>query len=146
MSTALKGELSKLAKLSCIESGLPPILRAAPAIAIAAGAAIATATAGRNVVEERLLGSDNAIALANPSSRAVPAVSRGMHGSGVGMQVMYTTCLAPGTRVARCTHSLENLSLVGKMDAVRLSGSGAVIPSVLDKRAHLPLWRSRAVP
>ncbi|KAI0522077.1 hypothetical protein F5B22DRAFT_592720 [Xylaria bambusicola] len=64
---ALKTELTKLAKLSNIEAGLPLIIRGLPAIAIVAGAAIARASGDTNHIEERLLGPDETILLNMPS-------------------------------------------------------------------------------
>ena len=56
--TSLKSEVAKLAKLTNIQNGLPPTLRAVPALAIFAGEIISKAVGGANVVEERMLGVD----------------------------------------------------------------------------------------
>ena len=71
---SLKTELSKLAKLSNIQGGLPPILRGAPVLAILAGGAIAKFTKGRNTLEERLLGPDETFFLPE-SDRKPPMVT-----------------------------------------------------------------------
>lgn len=62
-SSLLKAQLSKMAKLSNMQAGLPSVLRGAPVIAMAAGHVLAKATNGRNVVEERLLGAEDTILL-----------------------------------------------------------------------------------
>lgn len=64
---SLASELLKTARLGNIQSGLPPILKAAPAIALFGGALVAKATGRANVVEERMLGSaEGVISLGDP--------------------------------------------------------------------------------
>ncbi|KAI0546185.1 hypothetical protein F4679DRAFT_558748 [Xylaria curta] len=64
---ALKTELSKLAKKSNIQAGLPFILRGLPVAAIVAGEAIAKVSGGSNRIEERMLGFDETVLLNMPS-------------------------------------------------------------------------------
>lgn len=67
--STLKTEISKLAKRSNIQNGLPPSMRGLPVLAIMAGGAIAKATnSNSNAVEDRMLGNDEAVLLAGPSS------------------------------------------------------------------------------
>lgn len=75
-STSLKSEVSKSAKLSNIQGGLPPLMRGLPVLAILAGEAVAKATEGRNVVEERMLGADDAIQLAAPRQQSNDTTTR----------------------------------------------------------------------
>ncbi|KAI1749088.1 hypothetical protein F4782DRAFT_316428 [Xylaria castorea] len=63
----LKTELSKLAKKSNIQAGLPFVLRGLPVAAILAGEAIAKVSSGSNRIEERLLGFDETVLLDMPS-------------------------------------------------------------------------------
>ncbi|KAI1733763.1 hypothetical protein F4680DRAFT_379366 [Xylaria scruposa] len=65
--STLKSELSKLAKKSNIQAGLPFILRGLPVAAIVAGEAIAKVSGGSNRVEERMLGFDETVLLSMPS-------------------------------------------------------------------------------
>jgi hypothetical protein len=62
----LATELSKIAKLSNVQSALPSILRPAPTIAIMAGGAIARGTGGNNLIEEWIQGKDEALCLGAP--------------------------------------------------------------------------------
>lgn len=61
-SASLKTEVSKLARLSNVQGGLPPIMRGLPALAILAGEAAARTTGG-NKVEELILGTGESILL-----------------------------------------------------------------------------------
>ncbi|KAI0453501.1 hypothetical protein F5B21DRAFT_279214 [Xylaria acuta] len=70
--TSLKTELSKLAKKSNIQAGLPFILRGLPVAAILAGEAIAKVSGGSNRVEERMLGFDETVLLNMPTQ--IPSV------------------------------------------------------------------------
>lgn len=92
-STSLKAEISKAAKLSNIQGGLPPIMRGLPVMAVLAGEAIAKATDGRNIIEERILGADEAVFLSSPppqSSVSVPPVNHSWARPGV--QLMCQSC------------------------------------------------------
>lgn len=63
----LRTELSRLARLRHLQGALPPVLRGAPALALAAGALAARLVgAARNPVEDRLLGPVGTIELAPP--------------------------------------------------------------------------------
>ncbi|KAI0439740.1 hypothetical protein F4803DRAFT_530058 [Xylaria telfairii] len=62
----LKIELSKLAKMSNIQAGLPSVLRILPVAAVIAGGAIAQVSGGSNRIEERMLGFDETILLSMP--------------------------------------------------------------------------------
>ncbi|KAJ3537887.1 hypothetical protein NM208_g6143 [Fusarium decemcellulare] len=73
-SSLFKNEVSKLAKLSNVQGGLPPIMRGLPVLAIMAGEVVAKATDGRNVIEERILGADEVVALASPKQVTKPSV------------------------------------------------------------------------
>jgi hypothetical protein len=70
---SLKSEVSKLAKLTNIQNGLPPTLRAVPLLAIFAGNIISRAVGGANVIEERMLGADeNETSLLKAPSAELP--------------------------------------------------------------------------
>ena len=73
---SLTAQLSKIAKLSNIQNGLPLILRGAPVVAIAAGEVLAKATNGRNAAEERILGPEEAILLGPANSSVQAKASR----------------------------------------------------------------------
>lgn len=66
---SLKTELSKAAKLSKVQSCLPPILMMAPVVAIAVGEAIAKQTNGQNLVEDRILGQNELFQLHGPEKQ-----------------------------------------------------------------------------
>lgn len=66
-NSCLKTEVSKLAKLSNVQGGLPPLMRGLPVLAILAGEAVAKATDGRNPIEERMLGTDEVVSLQGPT-------------------------------------------------------------------------------
>lgn len=65
-SPSLQTELSKLAKLSNVQGGLPPLMRGLPALAILAGEVVAKATNGQNIIEERIIGADEVFTLQAP--------------------------------------------------------------------------------
>ncbi|CAG7555900.1 unnamed protein product [Fusarium equiseti] len=89
---ALKAEVSKLARLSNVQGGLPPLMRGLPVIALMAGEAISRATNGQNLVEERLLGADEAVVLQAPST-AIAATTVSVEGPGrPGVSMMCQTC------------------------------------------------------
>lgn len=67
---SLKTELSKLARMSNIQAGLPITLRILPVAAVLAGGAIAKVSGGSNHVEERMLGFDETILLSVPDQNA----------------------------------------------------------------------------
>ncbi|KAK0384554.1 hypothetical protein NLU13_8640 [Sarocladium strictum] len=65
---SLTSGLLKTARLRTMQNGLPPILKAAPAVALVAGSVVASATGGRNVAEERMLGlTEGVILLGGPT-------------------------------------------------------------------------------
>lgn len=59
----LQVELTRMAKLSAMESGLPILIRGAPVAALFAGQILARATDGRNRIEEKLFGGENVVML-----------------------------------------------------------------------------------
>ena len=66
---SLRAEVSKLARLSHVQNGLPPAMRSLPIVAIALGEAISRATkSSSNLIEERMLGKvdDEAFLLGYP--------------------------------------------------------------------------------
>jgi hypothetical protein len=75
-SQTLKAQLRLVAKLGNVQSGLPPILRPLPAIAILTGTAISKLTGGDNVIENRILGpdEDETMQLAAPKAEPGQAV------------------------------------------------------------------------
>jgi hypothetical protein len=104
---SLTAQLSKIAKLSNVQNGLPLLLRGAPVVAIAAGQLLAKATNGRNAVEERLLGTEDTILLgaiessaqAKASKDLVPLMGR------EGIKQMCTVC----QRRVRSTEEITGL-------------------------------------
>jgi hypothetical protein len=65
-SQALRTEVSKLARLSNIQGGLPPLMRGLPVLAIMTGEAIAKTTNTANMIEERMLGANEVFILQSP--------------------------------------------------------------------------------
>jgi hypothetical protein len=63
----LRNELSKIAKISNIQAGLPILIRSLPVVAIMAGGVLSKATGSPNLVEERMLGIDETFLLNTPS-------------------------------------------------------------------------------
>ncbi|KAJ4122713.1 hypothetical protein NW768_010153 [Fusarium equiseti] len=91
-SQALKAEVSKLARLSNVQGGLPPLMRGLPVIALMAGEAISKATNGQNLIEERILGTDEAVVLqAPPTATITTGVAAGELGR-PGVSMMCQTC------------------------------------------------------
>ncbi|KAJ4022593.1 hypothetical protein NW752_000201 [Fusarium irregulare] len=91
-SQALKAEVSKLARLSNVQGGLPPLIRGLPVIALMAGEAISKATNSLNSIEERLLGADEAVVLQPPSTAIITTgVVPGGHGR-PGVSMMCQAC------------------------------------------------------
>jgi hypothetical protein len=73
-------EVARLARLSNVQNGLPPSMRALPVAAIVAGGVIAKLTGISNGIEERMLGTSDMIALDKPvetdsESRSKPSTS-----------------------------------------------------------------------
>ncbi|GFF89040.1 hypothetical protein IFM47457_08016 [Aspergillus lentulus] len=66
-SIDLTAEISKLAKASRVQSGLPGSMRALPAIAIFAGTALSRTTGTSNVVEKWMLGDEEVPLLGSPT-------------------------------------------------------------------------------
>ena len=64
--SSLKSEVSKLAKLSNLQGGLPPLMRGLPVLAILAGGVISKATNGSNIIEYQMLGADETVLLSSP--------------------------------------------------------------------------------
>ena len=90
--SSLKTEVSKLARLSNVQNGLPFILRGAPVIAILAGDAIAKATNGRNAIEERILGPEKAIELDPPRRQTRETVMLTYQWGSRGAEMMCVRC------------------------------------------------------
>jgi hypothetical protein len=96
---SLISELTRAARLGSLQAGLPPILKAAPVAALFAGDAFARATGSRNLVEEKLLGTQEGnIALAGPSPRSgVKSQTSVVNENGwTGVRSMCTRCLQQG--------------------------------------------------
>lgn len=96
-STTLKTEVSKLAKLSNVQGGLPPIMRGLPVLAILAGEAAAKAT-GSNKVEELMLGADEAILLGDPPKKAPASTMTNADVARPGVKMMCQICAESGTK------------------------------------------------
>lgn len=78
---SLRAEVSKLARLSHVQNGLPPAMRALPLVAIALGEAISRATKNpTNLIEERMLGPDETFQLGGPSVERTVTVGGTAHG------------------------------------------------------------------
>nr|ANF07026.1 hypothetical protein FVEG_15199 [Fusarium verticillioides] len=89
-SQALRTEVFKLARLSNIQGGLPPLMRGLPALAIMAGEAIAKTTNTTNMIEERILGADEVFILQSPQD---PTRGTAMNDIGrPGVSLMCQTC------------------------------------------------------
>jgi hypothetical protein len=84
-SQSLRTEVSKLAKLSNIQGGLPPLMRGLPVLAIMAGEAIAKATDSQNMIEERMLGVDEVFVLQSPQVTTQVSVVKEIGRPGVNM-------------------------------------------------------------
>ncbi|KAL2807750.1 hypothetical protein BJX63DRAFT_60890 [Aspergillus granulosus] len=65
--SSLTNEVARLARLSNLQNGIPPAMRALPVAAILAGGVISRITGMSNGIEERLLGTPNTITLDNPA-------------------------------------------------------------------------------
>ncbi|OJJ05839.1 hypothetical protein ASPVEDRAFT_870387 [Aspergillus versicolor CBS 583.65] len=65
LSTLAK-EAAKLVKLSSLQNGLPGSMRAIPVGAIVAGCVIARVAGTSNILEKRMIGADEMIALDKP--------------------------------------------------------------------------------
>lgn len=87
----LKGELSKLARLTNVQSGLPPILKVAPVIAIAVAQRLPKTADGRNLIEDRLLGTSEAIFLSSPVTTE-SRIKINHSGTRAGVQSMCNLC------------------------------------------------------
>lgn len=72
---SLQAELTKMAKLSVMESGLPILIRGAPVAAILAGESLAKTTGGRNRIEGKLLGDDNVVMQGGPQAQSSTGVA-----------------------------------------------------------------------
>ncbi|RHZ50896.1 hypothetical protein CDV55_102003 [Aspergillus turcosus] len=66
-SIDLTAEISKLAKASRLQNGLPGSMRALPGIALFAGTALSKTTGASNVVEKWMLGEEEVPLLGSPS-------------------------------------------------------------------------------
>jgi hypothetical protein len=90
---SLKGELSKIARLSNVQGGLPPIMRGLPVLAILAGEVVSKATNGHNVVERRVLGVDETFLLGVPITEAsATATEMKREGPRGGVKAMCRRC------------------------------------------------------
>jgi hypothetical protein len=89
-SQALRTEVSKLARLSNIQGGLPPLMRGLPVLAIMAGEAIAKTTNTTNMIEERMLGADEVFVLQSPQETVRNTTMNGIGRPGVSL--MCQTC------------------------------------------------------
>ncbi|CAJ0538960.1 Ff.00g068120.m01.CDS01 [Fusarium sp. VM40] len=93
-SQSLRTEVSKLARLSNIQGGLPPLMRGLPVLAIMAGGALAKATDGQTMVEERMLGADEVFELQSPQITTQVSVVKEIGRPGVNMM-----CRACGQKI-----------------------------------------------
>lgn len=66
-SIDLTAEISKFAKASRLQNGLPGSMRALPAIALFAGTALSKTTGSFNIVEEWMLGDEEVPLLGSPT-------------------------------------------------------------------------------
>ncbi|CVK92199.1 uncharacterized protein FMAN_07145 [Fusarium mangiferae] len=89
-SQALRTEVSKLARLSNIQGGLPPLMRGLPVLAIMAGEAIAKTANTTNMIEERMLGADEVFILQSPQKSTGNKDVKGYGRPGVSL--MCQTC------------------------------------------------------
>jgi len=118
-SVYLKSEISKLAKLGNIQGGIPPVMRGLPVLAIMAGEAVAQATHGRNFIEERMLGADEAILLGAPPKQ-LPLTTRG-------------DAARPGVRMM-CQRCTEGRTKPGGIEALIHGCSSHIYnPSVMER-------------
>lgn len=93
LSSSLKSEVSKLARLSNVQAGLPPLMRGLPVLAILAGEAISKATGSPNAIEARMLGADETFMLGGPSEKApIMVVGGGEECVRQGVRMMCGTC------------------------------------------------------
>ena len=92
MMSSLKNELSRLARLSSVQSALPLIAKPLPIAAIAVGAVVAKTTGGINHIEERILGPGETISLERPQIKIRVAKSWGA-------QEMCVLCRLGGAKV-----------------------------------------------
>lgn len=93
-SEILKTEVSKLARLSNVQGGLPPIMRGLPVLAILVGEAAAKTT-GKNNVEELILGTDESILLGDAPKQ--PPMWSG-DAARPGVKMMCRTCAEGHTK------------------------------------------------
>jgi hypothetical protein len=77
-------EVARLARLSNVQNGLPPSMRALPVAAIVAGGVITKLTGMSNGIEERLLGPSDTIALDKPVQIDPKSSSRPHAGASAG--------------------------------------------------------------
>ncbi|EWG40958.1 hypothetical protein FVEG_15199 [Fusarium verticillioides 7600] len=110
-SRALRTEVSKLARLSNIQGGLPPLMRGLPVLAIMAGEAIAKTTNTTNMIEERMLGADEVFILKSPQESTRSTVLKDIGRPGV--KLMCQTC----------GQKLDKIERVGVFDILRGHGS-----------------------
>ncbi|KAI0467990.1 hypothetical protein F4859DRAFT_492321 [Xylaria cf. heliscus] len=89
--TGLKTELSKLAKVSNIQAGLPFILRGLPVAAILVGEAIAKHSGGPNRVEQ-LLGFDETLLNMPSQNRSVGTTENKRECAQQGVMMMCARC------------------------------------------------------
>lgn len=123
---SLRAEVSKLARLSHVQNGLPPAMRALPLVALALGEAISKATkSSTNVVEELMLGPDETFLLKYPPGSDTPRTTgvttqshqpaRAQEGRD-GVTMMCVRCAKQGG-VAR--EGIEALQRVDELTAVK---------------------------
>ena len=127
-SLSLAAEVAKLAKLSHIQNGLPGALRCLPVAAVLAGEAVSQFTMGRNLVEERLMGPDEASLLKAPDIPGpVGTVQTRRQGESVreGILMMCGRCWSHRGRTSNATkeNSQMGLRLGFAPDRLRLRGS-----------------------
>ncbi|KAL2843015.1 hypothetical protein BJX68DRAFT_157622 [Aspergillus pseudodeflectus] len=77
-------EVARLARLSNVQNGLPPSMRALPVAAIVAGGVITKLTGMSSGIEERLLGPSDTIALDKPVQTDPKSSSKPQAGANAG--------------------------------------------------------------
>ncbi|GIC94873.1 uncharacterized protein Aud_002203 [Aspergillus udagawae] len=82
----LTAEISKLAKASRLQNGLPGSMRALPAVALFAGTALSKTTGASNMVEKWMLGDEEVPLLGSPTLGTPDKKVEGQTGDGQGSQ------------------------------------------------------------
>ena len=137
LPASLRAEVSKLARLTHVQNGLPPAMRGLPLVAIAVGEAISRATkSSSNLIEERILGKseDEVFLLGYPRGVDIMAAAKSTQskperGQG-GREGVMMMCAKCGKQKPDLTKdaSFEELTWLRKVDG---SALGAMDYSVM---------------